>query len=63
MSDKMRIVLGVIATVVISIGIASVGVLSLTGNAPIIMMVIAVVISGMSIALGGLFLLNKAVQD
>jgi hypothetical protein len=63
MSEKVRIILGVIAIVVLSMGIAEVGVLTLSGNAPIIMMVIAVVISGMSIALAGLYLLNKAVTD
>ena len=63
MNEKTRIVLGVIATVVISMAIAGAGVRFLTGNAPIILMVIAVVLSGMSIALAGLFLLNKAVED
>jgi len=63
MSDKIRIVLGVIATVVIAMAIAGAGVRLLTGNAPIILMVIAVVISGMSIALAGVFLLNEAVKD
>ena len=63
MSDKTRIVLGVIATVVIAMGIASAGVYFLKGNPPIILMVIALVASGMSIALAGVFLLNKAVKD
>lgn len=63
MSDKIRIVLVVIATVVISMGIAGAGVRFLSGNTPIILMVVAVVVSGMSIALAGVFLLNKAVND
>jgi hypothetical protein len=35
----------------------------MTGNAPTILMVIATVVTGMSIALAGVYFLNKAVKD
>ena len=35
----------------------------MSGNTRIILMVIATVISGMTIALAGLYVMNKAVQD
>jgi hypothetical protein len=35
----------------------------MSGNTPIILMVIATVITGMTIILSGLYFLNKAVKD
>ena len=63
MSDKIRFVLVVIATVVIAMAIAGAGVRFLSGNTPIILMVIATVVTGMTIALAGVVLLNKAVKE
>jgi hypothetical protein len=53
----------VIATVVAVTGIALVSVQFLKGNTPIILMVIAMVISVMAMALAGVYVLNKAVKD
>jgi len=63
MSDNTRIVLMVIATIIVVTGIASISVEYLKGNTPIILMVIAMVVSVMSMALAGVYVLNKAVKD
>jgi hypothetical protein len=63
MGENTRIALGVIATIAVLTGIALISVQYLKGNTPIILMVIAMVVSVMAMALAGVYVLNKAVKD